>query len=165
MRMSWPTLSVTLLLAQPLSAQAAPAASDSAAVVRVAETLLRAISSKDTALARTVMLPGVQFVSMRDPATASAMPRIQRDSAFYVSLPRGTERLLERMWSPSVRFFGSTLAEVAAPYDFHIDGKFSHCGTDVFTVVRAGGEWKLGALAYTTQRDGCAASPLGPPKP
>ncbi|MES3035555.1 MAG: hypothetical protein V4813_16255 [Gemmatimonadota bacterium] len=158
------TFAATLLAALPLSAQAAPTAADSAGVVRVAETLLRAISTRDTALARTVMMPGVQFVSVRDPAPATATPRTQRDSVFYASLTRGTDVMLERMWSPSVRFFGTALAEVSAPYDFHIDGKFSHCGTDVFTVVRAAGEWRLGALAYTTQREGCTPSPLGPPK-
>ena len=138
---------------------------DTAGVVRVAATLLRAISTKDTALARTVMLPGVRLVSVRDPAPPSAAPRTQSDVEFYGSLPRGTDALLERMWSPSVRFVGAALAEVSAPYDFHINGKFSHCGTDVFTVVRANGEWRLGALAYTVQREGCAPSPLGPPTP
>lgn len=158
------TLSVAGLLALPLHAQSSSTSGDTAGVVRVAETLLRAISAKDTALARTVMLAGVQFVSVRDPAAPTAVPRIQRDVDFYSSLTRGSDVLLERMWSPSVRFFGSALAEVAAPYDFHINGKFSHCGTDVFTMVRANGDWRLGALVYTTQRDDCAASPLGPPK-
>jgi hypothetical protein len=51
---------------------------------------------------------------------------------------------------------------VHAPYDFHIDGKFSHCGTDVFTLVRAKGEWRIVSIVYTVQRTGCAPSPLGP---
>ncbi len=135
---------------------------DSATVVRVAQTALRAISTRDTALARTVFLPGAQLLAVIDPAGPTASPRVQADTTFYRTLPNGKEALLERMWSPTVLLHGS-LAEVHTPYDFHIDGKFSHCGTDVFTLVRAKGEWRISSIVYTVQRDGCTPSPLGPP--
>ena len=153
-------LAVFAAAAAPLPAQRA----DSAGAVVVAQALLRAISTRDTAAARAVMLPGAQFVSVQQPAPATARPRIQTDTDFFRTLPQGTDRLLERMWAPTVVLLGS-LAEVRTPYDFHINGTFSHCGVDVFTLVEVRGEWRVGALAYTVQRMGCAASPLGPPAP
>ncbi len=89
---------------------------------------------------------------------------MQSDTGFNVSLATSKVRLTERMWTPTVVLHG-TIAEVHAPYDFHIDGKFSHCGTDLFTVVRATGEWRIASIIYTVQRTGCAPSPLGPLTP
>ena len=151
----------TVLLAAacaPLAAQRA----DSVAVLEVAQTALRAISTRDTALARTVFLPGAQLIAVMDPASPTGAPRIQADTTFYRTLPGGKEKLLERMWSPTVLLFG-TVAEVHTPYDFHVDGTFSHCGTDVFMLVRAKGEWRISNITYTVQRAGCTPSPLGAP--
>jgi hypothetical protein len=73
------------------------------------------------------------------------------------------EAYLERIWDPEVRFHGP-LAIVTAPYDFHIDGVFSHCGTDVFELFETDDGWRLAGGSYTVQKEGCAPSPLGPPK-
>jgi hypothetical protein len=110
------------------------------------------------------MLPGAHLIAVMDPGAPTAAPRIQTDTMFYRSLGGGGAALLERMWQPTVLLHGS-VATVHAPYDFHVGGKFSHCGTDVFTVVRAAGEWKISAITYTVQRTGCSPSPLGPPVP
>ncbi len=161
-------LATILLCAVPpcLHAQAAPGSSsraDSAAVIGVAEDLLHAISTRDTVLARRVLLPGAQLVSIADPATPTAAGRAQNDQQFVTSLASGTARYLERMWNPTV-FVHGPLAVVRAPYDFFVDGALSHCGVDVFTMVRSRGEWRVSHVVYTTQRTECAPSPLGPPK-
>ena len=175
-RIVW-TLSATLALgasalgasaldATALGAQApvpASARSDSAAVITVAEDLLRAISTRDTLLARRVMLPGSQLVSIADPAGPTTAGRTQGDQQFITSLSTGTAKYLERLWAPTVYLQGS-MAVVRAPYDFHVDGKFSHCGVDVFTMVKSRDEWRISHVVYTTQRQGCTDSPLGPPK-
>lgn len=152
-------------LATGLRAQGTPdRAADSVAVIGVAQNLLRAISTRDSALARRLMLPGTQLSSIADPAAATTNGRVQTDSQFVSMLGTTKQVLLERMWSPTV-FLQGSLAIVRAPYDFHIDGTFSHCGVDAFTMVRARGEWRVSHLAYTTQRQNCAPSPLGPPAP
>lgn len=147
-------------LADPIQAQSAPR--DSVEVIGVAEALLRAISSRDTAAAKALLVPGAVLASIPDPVTPSGKARIQTDVAFIRTLATGTERLLERLWSPRVILHG-TLAEVHAPYDFHIDGRFSHCGTDVVTLMHSDGAWRVVTVTYTVQRTGCAPSPLGPP--
>jgi hypothetical protein len=165
MKLIRPVLLVfTLVLHTGAWASAAHAQqSDSAQVVDASATLLRAISTKDTALARRVLLPGMQFAAVTTPAQPTSRARWQADSTFYRSLPQGTETLLERMWNPQVALYGA-IATVAAPYDFHINGTFSHCGTDVFLLVKHQGEWRISAVQYTIQRQQCAPSPLGPPR-
>jgi hypothetical protein len=67
------------------------------------------------------------------------------------------------MWTPAVHVHGA-IAVVWAPYDFHIDGKFSHCGVDTFSLVRTATGWQISGISYTVEPTGCAASPLGPPR-
>jgi hypothetical protein len=138
---------------------AARAQSDSAAVTAVAQRLLDAINQRDATVARSVLAPGAQFMSTR----AGAAPRRQSDSSFVQSLATTNARYLERMWSPVVRVKGA-IADVWAPYDFHIDGKFSHCGVDTFTLLKGPSGWQIVSVVYTVEPTGCAPSPLGPPK-
>ncbi len=135
--------------------------SDSAAVIAVAQASLQAISTSDSAAARRVMLPGAWLMGVSDPENPAMTPAPSSAEAFFQQLGAGKQKFTERMWAPTAVLHG-TLAEVHAPYDFHIDGKFSHCGTDVFTLVRAKGEWRIVSIVYTVQRTGCAPSPLGP---
>ena len=70
--------------------------------------------------------------------------------------------MLERMWEPQVRVHKG-IANLWAPYDFWLDGKFSHCGIDSFELMKTAGGWRLTGGSYTVEREGCAPSPLGPP--
>lgn len=149
------------LLGVPRWAQGQTFSQDSAAVLSAAQTLLKSINTRDTSLARPLLLPGGVFVSIRQGANGST-PRVQTHADFLSSLPTGNGRFLERIWSPRITIEG-TLAEVRAPYDFHVDGKFSHCGVDVFTLVKATSGWMISGTSYTVQQTGCAPSPLGPP--
>ena len=47
------------------------------------------------------------------------------------------------------------LAMAWVPYEFLVDHKFSHCGIDVFTLVKAEGVWKISNATYTLERSGC----------
>ena len=145
-------------------AQSAERSADSTAALETATALLRAISTRDAALARQVMLPGAQLVAIGDPAIATARARTQTDSAFVQMLTDPGPKFLERMWEPTL-FLQGSVATIHAAYDFHLDGAFSHCGVDTFTLVKSQGQWRISHIAYTTQRSGCAPSPLGTPKP
>jgi len=52
---------------------------------------------------------------------------------------------------------------VLAPYDFFVDGRFSHCGTDIFAFLKGAGGWTITGVTYDVVREGCPPSPLGPP--
>jgi len=147
-----------LLLAAPLRAQAP----DSAAIVGVVQRLFDAMAQRDTAALRALLVPGSRFVSIRGDTTV-ATPRVQGDSAFMRSIVRGSERLLERFWTPVVHQHGP-IATVWAPYDFYLNGQRSHCGVDAFSLVRDATGWRIASILYTVERTGCPASPLGAPR-
>jgi hypothetical protein len=136
---------------------------ESARVIATVQRLFDAMAQRDTTAVRELFLPGTRFVTVSDDS-ATASPRFQTDSAFLRMLGGRPQRLLERMWAPVVQVQGS-IATLWAPYDFHVDGRWSHCGIDTATLVRAGQGWRIAALVYTVQRRGCAPSPLGSVSP
>ncbi len=46
------------------------------------------------------------------------------------------------------------LAVVWAPFEFLVDGRVDHCGTDLFNLVRLDGKWFIASIA-DTGRDNC----------
>ena len=147
--------------ARALPAQPPPTTAADPTIVATVQRLFDAMAAHDTAVARTLLVPGTRFVSISND-TGPAIPRSQGDSAFLRMLAGRSDRLLERMWAPVVQVQGR-IASVWTPYDFHIDGRFSHCGIDTITLLRTDAGWRIAGLLYTVQRTGCAPSPLGPP--
>ena len=60
----------------------------------------------------------------------------------------------EQIQFDAIRIDGA-LAMVWAPYKFYYKGKFSHCGTDSFQLVRINGTWKIQYLVDTRRSQGC----------
>jgi hypothetical protein len=57
-------------------------------------------------------------------------------------------RIEERIYDPIIHIDGD-LAVVWAPFDFLVDGKVDHCGTDLFNLVRVDGKWLIASVADT----------------
>ena len=89
-------------------------------------------------------------------------PRSTTLDDFAAQFATCNRTLLERMWAPQVRVHKG-IATLWAPYDFWLNGAFSHCGIDSFEMLKTADGWKLASGTYTVEREGCAPSPLGPP--
>jgi hypothetical protein len=44
------------------------------------------------------------------------------------------------------------IATAWVPYEFYLNGKFSHKGVDVFLLVKTGNEFKIQTLLYNMQK-------------
>ena len=76
---------------------------------------------------------------------------------------RTTVHFTERGYHPTALVSGP-VAMVWLPYDFYQDGKWSHCGVDVFTLLKTDGSWRIATLAWSVdQPPACAPHPDGPP--
>ena len=104
------------------------------------------------------MLPEARIVATgRGPASFSTVDEM----ADRIADPG--QAFEERLWSPEVQLHGA-IAAIWAPYDFYIDGSFSHCGIDAFHVVGDGESWRVQSLVYTVhQPPDCETHPEGPP--
>jgi hypothetical protein len=130
-------------------------------VTQLARDFLEALSAADTVVLARLLAPQAMIYSVREGGGGPAFGVVSRE-AFLESLGGEEQTLLERMWSPTV-MVQDRVAMVWTPYDFHLNGEFSHCGIDVFTLLRGNRGWQVASITYNVVRDGCAPSPLGPP--
>jgi len=73
-------------------------------------------------------------------------------------------KITERAFRTQVHVAGP-IATAWAPYDLYIDNKWSHCGIDVFTIIKTGGAWKIATLVWSAEQPPvCERHPDGPPK-
>jgi hypothetical protein len=124
----------------------------------VAQQLFDAMKAHDSAAAMALFVPGTTMSSF-DAAGKAVITPVEKWADHIGASKSG---MLERMWNPKVMEQGS-IATVWAEYDFHLDGTFSHCGIDSFTMLKTEAGWKIAGLSYTREKS-CAPSPLGPPK-
>jgi hypothetical protein len=150
------------LLPAQAGAQAAQTEDDKTAVLATVQKFFDTMAARDVEGARLVLLPEGRTFSVRE-QNGQPVARASSIDDYLAGLAKGKSASRERMWNPEVRIHGP-IASVWTPYDFWVDGKFSHCGIDVFTLVKTSEGWKISSGAWTIERTGCTPSPLGPLK-
>lgn len=60
----------------------------------------------------------------------------------------------ERIVFETIKIDGE-LAFVWTPYQFFYNGKFSHCGVNVFGLIKVNGVWKIHSVIDTRRKDNC----------
>jgi len=112
--------------------------------------LFDGMAKRDAAAIKKPLLSGGTMVLMRD---GKPTQMTYEEFADQVGKP-GTTQIEERIHDPLVRV-DHDLALVWAPFEFLVDGKVDHCGTDLFTLARMDGNWVVAAIADTGRKD-CA---------
>jgi Putative lumazine-binding len=121
---------------------------DDQAVLAPIQAMFAGMSARDAAAIRKPTLPNGVMVLMRD---GKPTQMTLEDFATRVGKP-GTKQIEERIHDPLVRV-DNDLAVVWAPFDFLVDGKVEHCGTDLFNLVRQNGQWLIASVADTSRND------------
>ncbi len=60
----------------------------------------------------------------------------------------------EQLLSYDIKIDGA-MAIAWTPYKFYFNDTFSHCGVDVFTLIKRGATWKIMGITDTRRRQGC----------
>jgi Putative lumazine-binding len=60
----------------------------------------------------------------------------------------------ERLTAYDIKIDGE-MAVAWTPYEFYISDKFSHCGVDVFTLMKTEKGWKIIGIVDTRRKEGC----------
>lgn len=126
---------------------------DEQAVLAPVTALFDGMAKRDATAMKKPLLAGGTLVLMRD-----GKPVQMSFEAFTERVARpGTTQIEERIHDPLVRI-DNDLAVVWAPFEFLVDGKVDHCGTDLFNLVRTDGKWVIASIA-DTGRNNCTAKP------
>jgi len=131
-------------------------------VLAVIQRFFDTMAARDSTGSAAVLDPEGDFLSIRWNANSQRVVRRASNADYLATVATEVDTYLERMWDPTVRIHGA-IATVWTPYDFHVNGEFSHCGVDAFQLLRADSGWMITGGTYTVERTGCAPSPLGPP--
>ena len=158
-------IGTTVLLAILVQAQqpAVQRPADETEVLAAVEQMFDAMRRKDADAYASVLVPEGMAIRVRTDGPAEGRLRFQGNAEDIASFKGNVDRWDERIWDPTVRVHGP-IAVVWAPYDFHINGKFSHCGVDLFELLKVDGKWRLSNASWTVETVGCPPSPLGPLK-
>ena len=150
---------ITILCAVAPAIAHAQGAADRDPVLKTVQAFFDTMTAKDVDGARKILMPQGRFhaVRMRDGNIRSFS-----NEEYFADLQSAKRVMRERMWNPEVRVHGA-IATVWTPYDFWIDGKYSHCGIDAFDLVKTDEGWKIAGGSYTLEEK-CEPSPLGPLK-
>jgi Putative lumazine-binding len=144
-------LYVTGALSLVLTLPAAGQPPTDSAVLAPIDAMFHGMTERDPAAIKSAALPGTILVLMRD-----GKPEQMTIDAFADHFSKPSKaHMEERIHDPLVRT-DHDLAVVWAPFEFLVDGKPDHCGTDLFNLVQTGGKWLIAGIADTGTK-ACAA--------
>jgi len=152
-------LAASLLLVTSLTSNAQQSHLEYPAVKQVIDHFFESINTGNGELLAGLELEGAQILNIRED-TSGEYEFLQR-SWFESDNVSADSQLTERYWDEQL-LISNAFAVFWAPYDFHVNGEFSHCGIDVLNLIKIDDEWKISHAMWTIQRPNCAASPLGP---
>ncbi len=136
------------LLATPRQADAQQ---DESLVLATVQKFFDSMTDKDTAAARQILVMDATYFSVREGDDGTTM-RGSTNREYVDRLATTADDLQERMSDPQVMVHEG-IAVVWTPYEFRVNGKFSHCGVDAFSLVRIDGQWKIAGIIYTVEQE------------
>ncbi|HTJ30615.1 MAG TPA: nuclear transport factor 2 family protein [Acidobacteriaceae bacterium] len=142
-------LAATLLSALPLAALASP---EEDAVLAPINAIFNGMSHRDAAAIKAPAIPNATLNYFHDgkPAQLTIEAFADRISKPPATTPAPAIR--ETIHAPIIHI-DNDLAVVWAPFDFTIDGKVDHCGTDLFNLMRIDNQWRVISITWNSRKD------------
>ena len=153
--------SFLFVLAAALSHHTFGQSDDEKLVRATAEQFFLAIETKDRALLKSIMVPGSLNISTQELQNDQAKITTLNYASMIDLLTGAGNEKKERAWDETILVQGH-IAVYWAPYDFHVDQKFTHCGIDSFQLIKKEGRWLISNASWTRETLNCPTSPLGP---
>jgi hypothetical protein len=125
------------------------------AITEKVNLFFKVLETKDTALYKTLVYSDAQIWTIR-PVKDTLKIASRSFSTDIANLAAMKTVIEERPISLDIKVHNN-IAVVWAPYTLSISGKFSHCGVDIFTLLKAPEGWKIVSTVYSVEPDGCAS--------
>lgn len=142
--------SLVFLIASSASAQTA---ADS--VKQVVNKLFTAMKTSDAQLLQACFADSAVLQTIAVNKEGKTIVRNESVAAFAASISKAPAGALDERIEFDMVKTDAALAIVWTPYQFYLNGNFSHCGVNSFQLVRFNGQWKIQYLIDTRRRTGC----------
>ena len=144
-----------MLLSVPAAAQDAPG--DEQLVLDTVSGFMTAFDARDaegmtTLLAENAMLAKIQEREGQDGSGSMLL------SWFASYIAGASFEATEPLDIRAVMVEGP-VAMVWSDYGFYMDGELSHCGVNIFTLMRVDDEWKIASITYSHIEEPCEDAP------
>ena len=141
-----------LLLLFPIFSAQSQSGKDEQKVLMLVQQFFDALEKQDTAGLREMFLKDAHNYAawtVKD----SVVVRGQTPAGIRFN---ADQIIKERMRKEStvVKVEGN-IGMVWAPYDLWVNSAFSHCGVDVFTMIKSSTGWKIASISYTIEKVRC----------
>ncbi|MHB9880421.1 nuclear transport factor 2 family protein [Pacificimonas sp. ICDLI1SI03] len=146
-----------ILISAPAAAQENGAEADRVAVLAVIDRLFDGMAAGDGDAIAALSVPSgvITAIPQANGEGDDPLSPLGWDD-FAERVENAPAPLRERIFAPEVRIQGD-MAMVWARFDLHVGDNFSHCGTNLFELLRQGGTWRLYHVTYTHEQTGCEA--------
>jgi hypothetical protein len=145
-----PVLFLTILMICSQAAQ-----SQEPAIRSVVDQLFDGMRSGDSSAVRNVFVPQSTLTSISVNAKDSVITHVSNTDDFVTAVGKPhPEKWDERIYDVKISADGP-MAVVWAPYKFYRGETFSHCGVNVFTMIKTRQGWKINAITDTRRKTGC----------
>ncbi len=126
---------------------------EEAAILSAIDRFFMAMAEGDAAAFAALQTPdGMTYSQRVDDGEWTLRPRT--NSELVEAVTGSEQQVSETYWAPAVMIRGP-MAVVWAPYEFQLEGEVSHCGVDVFNMLKIDGEWVIGAAMWTVEPEAC----------
>jgi len=128
---------------------------DKDAVKSVIQTFFAGMQTQDTALIKHSLDSSCFLLSILQRKDGSTVKSEEATDQFLkqVAALKG-QKLDERLLSYDIKTDG-VMAIAWTPYRFYFNDTFSHCGVNVFTLIRRGSGWKIMGITDTRRKMDC----------
>jgi hypothetical protein len=146
-------LLIILFCSQFILAQSSPESQ----VRNTVETFFEGFHKGDTTLIKTVLADKVVLQTAFRNKEGKDM--LRNDGDISNLLNAIGSRPIDQKWDERLLDYiikvDENMANVWTPYEFWLNGKFSHCGVNSFNLFNDNGNWKIIYLIDTRRRSGC----------
>ena len=125
------------------------------AVLEIAKQLFVAMETNDGDLAASLFTEGAQLSTVhKDKEGITRVSSILVEKLVEVFSKEKEQTYSEPIWNERIMIDGD-YAVVWVDYAFYIGNSFSHCGVDMFQMVKLEAGWKIFGLTDTRRKSDC----------
>jgi len=125
------------------------------AIKKSVNDMFTAMRTGDTILLQSVFAPDMVLQSIANKKDGTTALITQKMAGFIKQVGTPHKEVYdERITITDVKIDGA-LASVWAPYKFYVGSTFSHCGVDVFQLMKTAAGWKIIYIVDTRRKDNC----------
>lgn len=128
---------------------------DETAVKQAIETFFKGFHQQDSVILKGVVSDKVIIQTIETKADSSYV-RTEKYTDFMqhiIKIPP-TTKFEEKLLSYNIQIDGA-MANAWTPYEFWLDGTFSHCGVNSFQLFKDADSWKIIYIIDTRRKEGC----------